>query len=665
MDRFTDEVDVFHGCGAISAGQYMEGLPGVWRPFKGKAGNTSPAAVLPFGKYSVCAYSGGYPTGYGVNPPNYGEEIRPFSSEMPFYGFSHLQESGTGAIGVYYNYAIVKPFLSNGAQPPYHGADETAAPGFYAVKLKEIDTLVELTVSDRAAFHRYTFPDSAGRISVNFSHDGLSPAFGAPFHGTGKDLCISQPDDHHLYATVVLQGVKLFFAVDFLGDGFLNNSHIFECAGPGPVTVRVSYAASCPEDAIHDLNAAETDFDAVRCRADIIWNRYLSCVEIDTADPTDRRIFYSNLYHSLIKPSDWKSQGFLWKGAPFVVDFATLWDIYKTALPWIYTFYPEISADIVGMLHKLGQALHTFPNTFLLSVNMSIEPLQARMLAQHTLYDAWKRDVRADWVSVVDTMLDCSDHDEFRSFEKTGRGIRATHTLDMAEASRCIAEMCSAFGRGGESERYSRVRDYWQNAFDPHTGLLYSDSDYYEGNHWNYSFRLLHDMERRIELAGGKEAFRDLLDRFFGFTGEHACFEGFNNETDMETPYAYHYIGEYGKLAQIISAADRTVFRGANGGTDSSGIPGNNDSGALSSCYLWNTLGIFPVSGQNLMLITAPKFKRTVLRLANGNKLIIEKSGNGMVPVSSDLNGKPLKKLQLSVSDMMLGGTLCIRTQKG
>ena len=128
----------------------------------------------------------------------------------------------------------------------------------------------------------------------------------------------------------------------------------------------------------------------------------------------------------------------------------------------------------------------------------------------------------------------------------------------------------------------------------PTTGLLL-DSTYYEGGRWNYSFRLLHDMEARIDLAGGEAAFIELLDQFFGYgadpvkqLAEHPStddlvagyalnrFEGLNNEPDMEAPWAYHYAGRPDRTAEVVHAGVNNMF-----GLGRGGLPGNDDSGGF------------------------------------------------------------------------------------
>ena len=301
----------------------------------------------------------------------------------------------------------------------------------------------------------------------------------------------------------------------------------------------------------------------------------------------------------------------------------------------------------------------------MLSANLNNEADLARFLGAYAIYDAWKRGVRADWNSALDAILSDLSRKDFEDFVTLGACQRTTHTLDMAEGCAAAAELAEFLGRKEDAKKLSLLSRSFINAFDPETGLLFSDREYYEGNHWNYSFRPLRNMDSRIDLCG-KERFEELLDRFFGFTHENDVsgrFEGFNNETDMETPYAYHYLGRHEKLCEILSLADRFSFRNSNLTDGEGALPGNNDSGGLSSCYIWNSLGLFPVSGQDLMLLSCPKFSKASLTLANGKTLVIQKNGEGKCPLSASFNGTPLNERKITVSQMMDGGEIIFTMQ--
>ncbi|MBR4959948.1 MAG: glycoside hydrolase family 92 protein [Clostridia bacterium] len=659
--KYLQQADPFHGNGTIDL-PAPEGIAASWHFIKGLTGNTHPGAVLPFGKYSVCPYTGGYPTGYGINKINSGEPIGKLMEEMRFFGFSHFHHSGTGAVGIYYNYAIVTPSV-DGEKQGYTPVGETASPGYYSVRLAEPDIFCELTVSPAGAYHRYTFPEGGGQIAVDFTNDGL---YGPPMRGTAEDLQITRVSDTELRAAVTLRNVRFAFVCRFTGGGALDENGVYHIKDAGTVLLTVSAGTTSMEDTLREADLCEPDFDSARKAAEVQWEEALGRIAVeDTEDETERKLFYSNLYHTLIKPCDWGAGGFLWEGAPFVVDFTTLWDIYKTTLPLIFTLYPAVSAHIADTYDKLGQVLGKLPHCFILTTNTNIEAKQARLNAEHMLYDAWIRGVPADWDSIFRQIKKDIYRPDFRDFTEAGECPKTTHTLDMAEGCHAVAELAEKLGYTEDAAVLYGLSGHWKNAFDPETGLLRENSDYYEGNHWNYSFRPLRHMEERIAMAGGSAGFEALLDRFFGFTAPEDVsgrFEGFNNETDMETPWAYAYIGRHDKLTEILQAADRYMFRTGEGSTGWGGIPGNNDSGGLSGCYIWNCLGLFPVSGQNLMLIGSPKFARTTLQLANGKKLVIRRDGGSTAPVSAEWNGIPCESLRLTASDMMEGGELVIHT---
>ena len=103
----------------------------------------------------------------------------------------------------------------------------------------------------------------------------------------------------------------------------------------------------------------------------------------------------------------------------------------------------------------------------------------------------------------------------------------------------------------------------------------------------------------------------------------------------------------------MVEAVKKYMFAEGRGG-----IPGNNDSGALSSWYVWNTLGLFPVSGQDKILLGIPGVKRAKMHLSNGKVLEIETCGKGAYVEKATWNGEDLPKMELSVREMMEGGEL-------
>ena len=188
-------------------------------------------------------------------------------------------------------------------------------------------------------------------------------------------------------------------------------------------------------------------------------------------------------------------------------------------------------------------------------------------------------------------------------------------------------------------------------------------------------------MAARIALSGGDEAFVAQLDEFFGFgappvtwPGEHPSaaemadgyalhrFEGLNNEPDMEAPWAYMYAGRPDRTAQVVHAIVHQQF-----GTGRGGLPGNDDSGGLSSWYVWASLGLFPVAGQSLWLLNAPSWRQA--RIAVGDReLSIETEGfvepgpggPAQYVQAVRLDGQPLERSWLSGTELHRGGRLVL-----
>ena len=232
----------------------------------------------------------------------------------------------------------------------------------------------------------------------------------------------------------------------------------------------------------------------------------------------------------------------------------------------------------------------------------------------------------------------------------------ASHTLDMAEAFYSLAEMAKKLGHEEEARRLMEHHAKLKSAFGE-DGMMRADSDYYEGNRYNYSFRTLSNLKERMELAGadGEKKLHDEALKFFGYRDAQSVdsrFEGFNNETDMEAPYFLHDIGRRDLLCEVLVSGMESMFT-----TGTGGIPGNADSGGLTACYLWNVLGVWPVSGQDRMIVGTPRYKKAVMHLPGGD-FTIERQGEGIYVKEAWLDGQRLDRFEFAASRMMQGGRL-------
>lgn len=672
-DLTENFVNVFQGTGR-SIKQEGGMLP-KWNMFKGKAGNTSPAAALPFGSVSCSPYSGGYSSGYGSFKINSGEYVQSFFDGDKLIGFSHLTHSGTGAIGFYYNYLVTSPFKGE-LSDAFHLRDideENATPGYYSCRMMKDNIRAEVTVADKIALHRYTSADGLPfKIAVDISNDGLMQPWDTRVFAYSEESEM-RIEGGRVVGYVVMQGVKLYYAIVCNGTPSLwvdktpvSENHVylektektfgavFETENAA-AEMKVAFSLVSVEKALKTLDIAP-EFDTARENASMEWEKRLSNIELYGVSDEDREIFYSNYYHSLIKPCGWKDESFLWdENETFYLDFATLWDVYKTQTPLLFALHGDVGKGIAKTLMRFGKEKGKLFNSLLLSSNMNIEATQACCLGCYVLYDAYvyglidKSDVDGMFLAVRNEVGQYESGIKDGSFEKT------TKLLDCTLISVAFAELAKELGRADDFEYFSDVASYWTDAFSE-DGLLKENYPYYEGNRWNYSFRFVRDIQKRIALGGGKEKLISQLDAFFAFNDENKMidrFEGFNNETDMETPYFYHYVGRYDRLTSLMKECTDTCFK-----TGRDGLPGNNDSGGLSACYIWNFLGLFPISGQDVLYVGYPKAEKAVLHLNDGKTLtVISKIRDGQVKTIT-FNGKPIEGFEIKVSEILSGGEI-------
>jgi putative alpha-1,2-mannosidase len=717
-----EHVDPFIGT-AATALPPASGLAATWWWPKPQVGNTHPGATYPFGMVSTCAYSGAYPTGYGLYELNT-EGVPPkLLEQQQASGFTHFQQSGTGAIRKYYNYVKVTPTLDplDSLGRAWELREERAEPGYYAATLSS-GIRAELTVGPKSAVHRYTFPaHKDARLVIDFSAGGLTIPYGAtvplrahletlaPGVAQAEIVVEGAPLAVHLEADVgdwrqllwydrrlMPGGTRLDFdrirpttlrPFGLMWRGDAEPGRVVELrfgfSLRGVEQARANLLADCGlENAGAGTTSPAASFDTRHTETASRWRRDLSRIRIETPSSDRQRIFSTALYHSLIKPCFAPDESPFWPtDGPFVFDLCTMWDIYRTQLPLITALFPDRAVELANALLYVCEEEGNLPIGYRMAKGTDRFSRQGSALAQTFLADLCQlgvADVDWDWALVhMDTDLRRAYGEEFLL-----RGVAhpITHTLDLAFGYHCTAQVARHVGDHQLADQCDTLARQWVNAFDPESGLLV-DSSYYEGGKWNYSFRVLHDMQARIDLAGGDEAFLAMLDQFFGYgaepvrqVGERPSvaellagyslnrFEGLNNEPDMEAPWAYHYVGRPDRTAEVVHAAVHSQF-----GLGRGGLPGNDDSGGLSSWYVWASLGLFPIAGQSLYLVNAPSFSQSRISLGE-EELAVETTGfveprahSGAQYVQSvSFNGRPLEQSWIPARDLHRGGRLRI-----
>ncbi|MFD1715912.1 glycoside hydrolase domain-containing protein [Amnibacterium flavum] len=690
------------------------GLADTWWWPKPQIGNTHPGATSPLGMVSACAYSGAYPTGYGrfdlaldgVPPTLHDGQLAS--------GFTHFQQSGTGAIRKYYNYFRVTPMVEplDVLGRTWDIVDEHAEPGSYSAML-DSGIRAEITVGPKSAVHRYTFPQHGNaRVVIDFSMGGLTIPYGAtvplrahlesldPTYAAGEIVVEGTPLAVHIECDnpnwrrmlwydrrLMPGGTRLDF--DRIRPTTLRPFGVM-WAGPSEpgeqIELRFGFSLRGTEQAkrnLHrDCGEGPARFEERQQLTAGSWRDHLDTIAVETTSESRETIFATALYHSLIKPCLAPDESPFWPSdGPFAFDISTMWDIYRTQLPLLTALVPERAVELANAMLTICEEEGNFPIGYRMARGSDRFSRQGSALAQTFLADLCQLGLPGiDWDWALVHMANDLRRTYGEEYLQRGEAHPITHTLDIAFGYWCTAQVAEHVGDRALAEQFLTLAERWANAFDPETGLL-KDSTFYEGSRHNYSFRILHDMAGRIELTGGEDRFVAQLDEFFGYGADPVTqpglapdaaellagyrlgrFEGLNNEPDMEVPWAYYWAGRPDRTAEIVHAVINQQYSTGRGG-----LPGNDDSGGLSSWYVWASLGLFPIAGQNLVLIGPPSFARSTIAVGDGTLTVIadgfaEPVAGGPVQYvhGVSFNGEPLDRSWLRGDDVRAGGVLVI-----
>lgn len=659
-----DSADPLWGTGAVRLPP-SEGIARNWNWEKAQTGNTSPGAVLPFGWVSACAYSGAYSSGYGQSGCS-SDGPAPIAFDRPYArGVTHFHHSGTGWINRFYNYLLMTPGRTGVDFSRKSRLDgEVAHPGYLAGVLTDYGASFELTARHFAACHRWRFPSGDGVIRIDATQVGLDyeavRLVRPDYAERVQEGVIAERGPRVWDGRIRAHGVTIFFAIRATGDVAAAS-----CAdGKLELQVRATSAetfvgfslVSADEAGSRAAEAQAAGFDRACQEARSAWTAQLGRVRARFADEKGRRTFYSALYHSFTKPCAC-GRGY--------VDFSTFWDVYKTELPLVLSLAPQTGRGILEHVMKTTEGRGFSQICQIMDDTVVHKDMQATALPLFTLCDGFFRGVltAADYPRVKKAIEKELAHADIR-------GMSPTHALDLSGACGAAAFVAEACGDASFAKTLRDRAGGWRTVYDPKTGLLVAEGTYYEGNHWNYSFRPHPGMNARVDLAGGAARFAGLLDRFFGYGRSGAAgsggndrlrrpdhFEGLNNECDMETPFAYYWCGRPDRTAEIVDVVRRFRFSDGAGG-----CPGNNDSGATGSWYVWSCLGLFPVTGTPYYLIGTPSVDSAEIDFARGTLRIAvrRESPRSIYPAGCMFNGREMREPWLKVLELEAGGDLSV-----
>jgi predicted alpha-1,2-mannosidase len=647
-------------------------------------------------------------------------------------GFPQLHLSGTG-IGDLGD-ILIMPYMGgvklqkgveterySGYASKFSHRNETARPGYYKVKLDDHGIDVELTASERVAFHRYTFPQGGDARVIIDLMDGINDK--------STDTYIELADKYTIKGYRSSEGwakrQQVFFAIrlsvpvtDFTvwddtapvkgrkGRGKSIKGLISFATSPGTIQMKVGISPVSADNALANI-AAEIpgwDFAAVVEAADRKWNEELGKIEVETGDQAHKRIFYTSMFHLMAHPSlfndaDGGYMGADWKARknPGFDNYTifSLWDTYRAAHPVFTMIDPRRTADFVNsMLAIFDQTgmlpiwhLRGYETGTMVGIN-SFQVIAEACLKGVEGFDA-ERAFEALKASAMSGARGLDFDRDMKPIPSDVMRNRPVATaLEYAIGTASIAEMARKMGKTDDyeyfkkrSENYKLYYDRatgffrgrmsdgsWNPVFDPVKSVRPWATDYAEGNAWQYLWLVPHDVEGLIDLVGGESAFTDRLDTFFTLdnSGDPDVLVDLTgtigqyahgNEPSHHIAYLYAYAGRQWQTARLTRRIMNEFYHDRP-----DGIIGNEDCGQMSAWYVLSSLGFYPVftaSGQ--YVLGSPLFDKATINLENGKKFTIEATGNSADNIyiqSAELNGKPYDLSYITHDDITRGGTL-------
>ena len=622
-------------------------------------------------------------------------------------GFSQTHVSGTGG-GQKYGNILIQP----GIEPQRRMSEEVSL-GYYSTTF-ENGIRTEITTSERCAFYRIHYPQ-AGKLLIDATHylgkDSI-PDLREKQQFVGAEVEVVS--DYEVRGYSRIRGgwnngdaYTVYFCLvsnqPFTSEGDKNSERKLIFADSiVNIKVGISYVSSLQAK----KNIPNYDFDTQLNKVRESWEQLLSRIQIKGTEQ-DKRMFYTALYHTMLMPVDKTGENPKWTEKPYYDDYYAIWDTYRTSTPLITLLDEEREVAIVNSLLNIYKREGYMPDARSGDCNGRT---QGGSNAEVVIADAYVKGLKGiDYQLALEAMLKDAEADPGADHEKHGRGgLReyttlgyipygidraGNRTVEYTYDDYCIAEVAKGLGRMDIYERYLRQSQNWRNLWRsdyewddmkgyimprdaegnwldsvpwgrskvfhpqiPYTPITkvapwylpWWSTFFYEALSAEYSLSIPHDVPGLIEACGGEETFRRRLDLFFE-RGRYNV----GNEPSFLTPCLYHWIGR----PDLTSDRVRQII--TDNYTDQpNGLPGNDDSGAMSSWLAFHQLGLYPNAGQSYYLLHAPLLPEWTLQLCNGRTLHAIVKGKGTHFERVTFNGLVLEDARIEHANLMQGGEL-------
>ncbi|MEO8971720.1 MAG: GH92 family glycosyl hydrolase [Ktedonobacteraceae bacterium] len=592
-----------------------------------------------------------------------------------------------------------------------HGS-ESAHPGYYTVHLDDPNVIAELSVTLHTGLGQFTYPaSSTSTMLIN--------AGGSRNGNTNSGVTIlpgSQEVTGSATSTVGCgsQHYTLYFAAQFdspfTGYGTWNGDRVnsgsssnsgqhtgafitFDTTSKQIVHVQVGISFVSIANARLNLAAENANFNfaTVVNNADVAWNTLLNSIQVHGGTSDEVKTFYTALYHAFFHPnifSDVNGQYVGFDGQVHTVpkghyqyENISGWDSYRTLIRLQAILAPSIVSDIAqSLVNDARQGDGHLPrweqaNTD--SRGMSGDDGDV-MIAEAYAFGA----TNFDTVGALSAMVNGQPHirEGLKDYLNLGYVAATTNyysasiTQEYTNDDFAIAQFAKALGDTTNYTTFLKRSSNWLQLFNPASGYIQPRNadgswvpgftptklkGFQEGDSAQYSWMEPFNLRELFDLMGGTSAVVSRLDTFFSKLngGQKSPYAFMGNEPSFEVPWEYDFAQAPSHTQEVVRRIQTQLFKNAT-----SGLPGNDDGGEMSSWYVFSAIGLYPeITAIGGFVIGSPLFTSVTLKLANGSTLQIN------APVASDtnpyvqrlnLNSNPTSSLWLPMNTIQNGVTL-------
>lgn len=711
-------------CGSSQKGQEMEDLTQFVDPRIGTGGHghvfygaNVPYGFIQLGPTSI-PQSWDWVSGYHV-------------SDSTVIGFPHTHLSGTGIGDLHdinVMPVVGEVTYSRGDASSYETglwsysdrSKEVVTPGYYRTHLSRYNVDVELTATKRVGFHKYTFlGNESPAIVFDMVNGGCWDKTTEAVIRVVNDSTVSGyryskgwADDQRVFFRAEFS--RKFDNVEFIVNDSVKEGNMakgaqlfarvnFAAGNQEPVYMKVALSPTSEEGAQLNMQTELSgwDFEKTIADAKAAWNKELNKVKVYTTDEASKKIFYTSLYHTLFAPSEfcdvngdyYGADKQMHKGEGFV-NYTTfsLWDTYRAAQPLMTILHPEKMSDIINTMLHIHQQQGKLPVWHLMGceTNCMVGNPGVPVVADAILKDIKGFDTELAFKALKESSMLPERGMEHRieyGFIPADKMTEAiAYDMEYAIADWAVAQAAQKLGKQEDYEYFLKRSKSYKNYFDASTGFMrgkmldgswrtpfspyassHREDDYCEGNAWQYTWLVPHDVEGLVECFGSKEAFVNKLDSLFlangdmgdasspdisGLIGQYAH----GNEPSHHTVYLYTLVGQPWKTADRIKEILHTMY------TDQpDGLSGNEDVGQMSAWYILSSFGFYQVEPAGGKFVFGyPNFDKVEIAVPDG-KFVIERENKGQQNNYIQgivLNGAEYKKPWIEYADIMKGGEL-------